>query len=201
MTMDDAVVMLSLLRDVVDADVDPKLAHLLRRRIAWLEAKVAEPYEDALVEVQLLGLPPHLAMAGQEHFDELSREFFHLSRADESVRRDVPGRLLELSQVLRRTFSAYVDDNQRLIEEAAERGDSTIDLTYRLPGAAGPAAEGLGQLLEEADRYCSAGEHLLTLRTPAEPRAYRRWYISQFVDQVAGAAPVPFADWLEANDQ
>ena len=195
MTIDDAVVLLTVLRDVAQADIDPALVELVRRRTRWLEEKVAEPYADSLVEVQLLGLPPQLAMEGQEHFDELSREFLHLSMADESVRHDVPGRLLELSHALRRTFSAYVDENQRRIEEAAARGEAAIDLTYLVPGAAGAAAEGFGRLLEEADAYCAAGAHLLTLTTPPAPLAYRRWYISQFVDQIAGAAPVPFEEW------
>jgi hypothetical protein len=106
--------------------------------------------------------------------------------------------LLELSQVLRRDFSAYVDDNQRLIEEAAARGDTAIDLTYRVPGAAGPAAEGLGRLLEEADAYCSAGDHLLTLRTPPGPLFYRQWYIAQLVEQIAGSSPMSFSEWVAA---
>ena len=125
--------------------------------------------------------------------------FLHLSRADKSVRPDVAGRLIELSQVLRRSFSTYVDDNQWLIDEAAGRGDLAIDLTDRVPPAAAPAAKGLDQLFEEADTYCSTGKHLLTLGTPTGPRDYRRWFISQFVDQVAAAAPVSFSDWLESH--
>ena len=150
---------------------------------------------NGLVEVQLRGLPPQLARNASEHFAELSREFLHLANADEAVRRDVPGRLLALSDALRAQFAQFTDANQALLEEAADRGDETIDLTYLVPPEAGPAAAELAGLLDEADRYCEKGDYLLTLKTPPEALAYRRWYISQFVDQIAGAEPVAFADW------
>ncbi len=151
--------------------------------------------DGELVEVRLLGLPPALAREASEHFDELSREFLHLANADESVRRDVPGRLLALSNDLRARFSGFTDSNESRVDEAAERGEEAIDLIYRVPAQAGPTAEELGVLLEEADRYCEGGEYLLTMRTPPGPRVYRCWYIRQFVDQINGAPPVRFADW------
>ena len=151
--------------------------------------------DDGLVEVKLLGLPVAIAGRAQEHFDELSREFLHLANADEDVRRDVPGRLLALSEDLRARFSAFADENTRLLDEAVARGDETIDLTYRVPAEVGPAARELGDLIDEADRYCQAGEYLLTLCTPPEALTYRQWYLAQFIDQLAGAAPVAYDDW------
>ena len=150
---------------------------------------------DGLVEVRILGLPLQLAQEGQEHFDELSREFLHLANSDESIRRDVPGRLLALSDDLRARFSGFTDSNTALIDEATERGDESIDLTFHVPPEAGPAAAELATLLDEADEYCRKGSYLLTLQTPPGALRYREWYISQFVDQIAGAAPVSFPDW------
>ena len=152
-----------------------------------------------LVEVRLRGLPPQLAQSAREHFAELSREFLHLANADEEVRRDVPGRLLALSDALRARFSQFADQNQVLIDEAAERGEPALDLTYLIPPEAGPAVAELAVLLDEADRYCERGDYLLTLKTPAEALAYRRWYLRQFIDQIDGAAPVAFQDWTRSQ--
>jgi hypothetical protein len=154
---------------------------------------------DDLVEVRILGLPLALANEAQEHFDELSREFLHLANADDAVRHDVPGRLLALSDDLRSRFSAFTTAQEGLLDEAIERGDDLLDLTYHVPAAAGPAAAELADLLDEADRYCAAGTYLLTLTTPPGALAYRRWYIGQFVDQIAGRPPVSFAAWSAAG--
>jgi hypothetical protein len=150
---------------------------------------------DGLVDVYLVGIPVAVSQQAGEHFEELSREFMHLAHADEAVRHDVPGRLLDLSDDLRRRFSGFTTANDAALEQAAAEGAATIDLHFRIPPEAGPAAAELAVLLDEADEYCAAGDYLLTLTTPPTALAYRRWYIGQFVDQLAGAAPVAFADW------
>ncbi len=151
--------------------------------------------DDGLVEVRILGLPPLVARQAREWFDGLSREFLHLANSDEALRRDVPGRLLALSDDLRARFSGFTDANSELVEEAAERGDPTIDLVFRVPPEAGPAAVELADLLDEADRYCAQGQYLLALAAPPEAVAYRKWYVCQFVDQINGGQPVSFDDW------
>jgi len=155
---------------------------------------------DDLVTVRILGLPVAVAMASQEHFDELSREFLHLANADEAVRNEVPGRLLALSDDLRARFSSFTESNEQLLDAAAARGDDRIDLTYQVPAEAAPYAAQLGELLDEADRYCAAGEYLLTLTTPPAQLQYRQWYLAQFIDQTAGRPPVSFDDWCAARE-
>ena len=154
-----------------------------------------EASAPGLVEIRVVGLPLRLRAEAQEHFDELSREFLHLANADDEVRRDVPGRLLALSDELRTRFNGFTEVNDALMAEAERRGDATIDLTYHVPAEAGPAAQQLADLLDEADRYCESGEYLLTLRTPPGALRFRRWYIAQFVEQAAGKPPVPFDAW------
>lgn len=150
---------------------------------------------DELVEIRILGLPVAVAVEAQEHFAELSREFLHLANADESVRRDVPGRLLALSDELRKRFSGFTEANAQLIDDAVVNHVETIDLTYRLPAEVGPAAAQLGELLDLADRYCESGEYLLTLTTPRAALEYRTWYLRQFTAQSAGEPAESFADW------
>lgn len=156
---------------------------------------------DDLVTVRILGLPVPLLVASQEHFDELSREFLHLANADEAVRDEVPGRLLALSDELRARFSAFTQANEQLLDEAALRGDDRIDLVYEVPAEAGPYAAQLGELLDEADRYCAAGEYLLTLTTPPAQLRYRQWYLEQFIGQIAGAPPVSYDDWITSRER
>ena len=153
-----------------------------------------------LVTVRILGLPVPLAMAGQEHFDELSREFLHLANADQAVRDEVPGRLLALSDDLRSRFSGFTESNEQLLDAAAARGDERVDLVYEVPAEVGPFAQQLGDMLDEADRYCAEGEYLLTLTTPPEQLAYRQWYLDQFISQSAGGPAVSFDDWVAARE-
>jgi len=154
-----------------------------------------------MVEVNLLGIPVVLSQQAREHFDEMLREFVMLSNSDESVRLGAPGRLLELSAELGRRFSALSAANRGAVEEAAERGEAMVDVTMHVTPAATEAAVRLGAALDEVDAFCALGTHLLTLKTPPGPLAYRRWYLAQVAEQVAGAAPVSFADWQAAHTE
>lgn len=150
---------------------------------------------DELVTIRVLGLPIPVAVEAQEHFAELSREFLHLANADEDVRRDVPGRLLALSDQLRERFAGFTEANAQLIDDAVAEGVESIDLTYELPAEVGSAAQQLGELLDLADRYCESGQYLLTLTTPPAALEYRNWYLQQFIGQAAGEPAESFADW------
>jgi hypothetical protein len=61
-----------------------------------------------------------------------------------------------------------------------------------VPEAAASAITHLGDIFDEADDYCRAGEHLLSLATPPESLEFRRWFLGEFVNQIAGAAPTPW---------
>ena len=148
-----------------------------------------------LVEVRLLRLPLQVWQRTQEHVDGLLREFALIAQDDE-VRAGTPGRLLALVEQLTAGFGGFSEAQRRQMEEALARGEQEIDLTYQLPPAAAPAAQQLGDMLDEADEYCRRGEHLLTLATPEEELRFRRWFISEFVDQIGGAPPTP---WPEAR--
>jgi hypothetical protein len=78
-------------------------------------------------------------------------------------------------------------------DDAIERGEDIVDLHYRVPEDAALACIHLGYIFDEADKYCRAGRHLLSLATPPESLAFRQWFLGEFVNQIAGAAPTP---WL-----
>ncbi|MDP8936487.1 MAG: hypothetical protein M3O23_01920, partial [Actinomycetota bacterium] len=45
-----------------------------------------------------------------------------------------------------------------------------------MPAEVGPAAAEFNRLLDEADEFCRAGD-LLTLATPPDTAAFRRWFL------------------------
>lgn len=151
--------------------------------------------DTELVEVHLLGLPLALLARAVEHSDELTREFSHVAEADSD---SVPARLTALSQQLQGRYGAFTVPVQERIDAATARGDEAVDVTFRVPPSAADAASQLWALLDEADAYCRAGD-LLTLAPPPEVLMLRRWYLSQFIDQIRGSEPVSFADFAAAR--
>ncbi len=153
-----------------------------------------------LHRVLMLQLPVQVWAASQEHHDELLREFALMTAGLED--RDgeappVPVRLLRLVEQLTASFAGSSDEQEAQLFAAAARGEEVLDvLEFALPEAAGPACVQLEQLLDEADEYCQAGDHLLTLSTPSELRRFRSWYLGQVRAQLAGAAPEPWPDYL-----
>ena len=146
-----------------------------------------------LVEVRLLKLPLDIWQRTQEHVDGLLREFA-LIASDGDAPTATPGRLLSLVEQLSAGYGGFSEAQRAEMEAALVRGESQIDLAYLVPVEAGPAAQQLGDMLDEADEYCRNGKHLLTLATPDEELRFRHWFISEFVSQLGGAAPTPWSD-------
>lgn len=141
-----------------------------------------------LVDVRFLGLPIEQHRDAAQHIDELLREFFHIDAGSG----EIPQRLLQLRDDLQARFSAFAAEPRAELAAAIERGDTSIDLNYRLPVAAGEVAGLAVALLDEADEYCRKGEHLLTLAAPEGAVRYRRWFFGEFTRQCAGEPPTPW---------
>ena len=150
--------------------------------------------ELQLAEVRLVGLPLDVWQRTQEHVDDLLREFALIVQDDEG-RAATPGRLLGLIDQLSASYGSFSAEQRRLMEEAIDRGEREIDLLYRLPPEAGPAAQQLGDMLDEADEYCRRGDHLLTLAAREDEVRFRHWFISEFVGQLDGRPPTPWPDY------
>ncbi len=149
---------------------------------------------EGLVEVRLLGVPLDIWQRAQEHTDGLLREFALIVQ-DAEARAATPGRLLALVRELRAGYGEFSEAQRLQMEAALERGEVDIDLTYHVPPAVAGAAQGLGEMLDEADDYCRQGDHLLTLASPPEGLRFRRWFVGEFVNQVGGAPPVPWSEY------
>ncbi|MDP1804714.1 MAG: hypothetical protein Q8K72_06075 [Acidimicrobiales bacterium] len=142
-----------------------------------------------LVTVRILGMPLDVMQRSAEHSDELLREFA-LIREEGSDQ--VPARLLSLIEELRSRFGSFSEGPRQAMQDAWERGEQTIDLSYEVPAGVAAAARQLGALLDEADEFCRAGD-LLTLSTQPEGVAFRHWYLDEFPRQVDGQPPRPWS--------
>lgn len=155
---------------------------------------MTEPVPVELVTVELRRLPVELQARASEHSQELQREFVliaeGLHHTDEQT--PLPRRLLELVEALQRRYGGFTVEQEDALDRALRDGVPTLDLTFRVPADVAGAAISLGELLDEADQYCREGRHLLTLATPPDLVEFRRWYLQQFVDQVAGGPARPW---------
>ncbi|MDQ1695321.1 MAG: hypothetical protein QOJ03_674 [Frankiaceae bacterium] len=149
--------------------------------------------------VRMQGVPVRLWQLSQEHSDELLREFMLIAaeRRRSHSDHDVPQRLTALIDELNSQYAGFSEANEGLLGDAAAAGLDSIDLVYEIPAAVADAATRLGDLLDAADDYCRRGEHLLTLATPAPQVAFRRWFLNEFVRQIAGEPPLPWPDYAE----
>lgn len=149
-----------------------------------------------LLEVHIVEAPVGLWSKAQEHADELVREFMLISeqlRGGEGER-PVPVRLTELVEVLSVRYAGLSTAQEAQFAAAVDAGAASIDLVYRVPADVAEAVVHLSDLLDEADAYCEAGEHLLTLATPPDLVRFRRWFLGEFTRQMAGAPPRAWAD-------
>jgi hypothetical protein len=148
-----------------------------------------------LAEVRVLGMSLDAYRRSSEHHDELFREFALITEAqrEDSHGSDaVPARLLALIADLRARFSGFTAAPTASLQAALDRGDEYVDLTYLVPREVAAACEEFDRMLDESDAFCRAGD-LLTLATPPDVVAFRRWFLGEFVAQVAEAEPTPWS--------
>jgi len=142
---------------------------------------------NGLVEVRFPGYPLDWHRRLQEHYDELMREFALIALGSDEGDQ-VPRRLLDLVYDLTSAYAPVTSEPQQVRDAAIERGERVVDLVYRVPVVARDAATALRDMLDEADEFCRDGD-LLTLATPPDVAAFRRWYFGEFVRQVEGGEP------------
>ena len=146
---------------------------------------------DEQVEVRLLGLPLHLMRASREHHDGLMREFRLLALAGQVSPDEIPARLVELVRVLNEEYSATRERRDAELDAAIAAGHEVLDQVVSVPPATAGAVVALKQMLSDADDYCRDAV-LFTVPRPPLVRRFSDWYLEQFLDQLAGADPVPW---------
>lgn len=168
-----------------------------------VEVRPADPFglpkpSQDLRTVLLLRYPLRLWVRAQEHYDGLMREFTLLAIGQQAGQvHHVPARLLDLVARLTAQYANASAAPDAVREAAVERGDRSVDLTYRTPVEARAATRALQAMLAEADEYCRAGDELLTLAAPADIAAFTDWYLEEFLHQLDGGAPRPWPGSLD----
>ncbi len=153
--------------------------------------------EDEMVTVRLLDFPLAVHKRAQEHHEELIREFALLALSSEGT--DVPVRLRALVEKLTRQYGMSSEAANAVRDAAFDRGEQQVDLEYQVPRSIRAGAEALGALLDEADEYCRTGDRLLTLASPPEAVAFRKWYLAEFNRQLDGQPPIAWPDSAYAS--
>ena len=145
-----------------------------------------------LVTVRLVGLPLKVHARAQQHSAEMTREFQLIVEQDHQGGGSIPARLLQISTLLSGRYAGFTEEQEARIEAGIEAGETQLDeVTFLVPADVGDAARQLGDILDEAEDFCSSGQ-LLTLSATPEVTAYRRWYLDNFIVQCAGAPPLPW---------
>lgn len=154
--------------------------------------------DEELHEVRLLRLPVRVMVAGREHHSGLMREFALLALAEDSHRSQLPGRLVELTEILGVTYGRATARPSEEIEAAVAEGKDTVDVTYQVPVHVVEAAEALDALMTEADLFCES-EQLLTLQREQVVADFTTWYLEEFRRQVRGLPPMPWPGPLDVG--
>jgi len=150
--------------------------------------------DGELRQVRLLRFPVDVHGRATEAFEGLRREFQLIALRSPDAG-EVPDRLLRLVDTLGVRYRGFTSDADRARDAAAERGERELDeLVYRIPAEVGEACVALSRMIDEADEFCRRGDLLLTLASPPEAVAFRRWYLGEFAAQIAGEAPLPWPD-------
>ena len=155
------------------------------------------PQDDSpVVQVRLLDVPVRVWQRSSEHHDELMREMALLALSPESTH-DLPRRLVDLVELLGKTYAGASDRPAQQRDEALAAGVDRVDLVFDVPASAGEAAAALGAILREAEEYCRAGELLLTVAQPEVQERFNAWYLDEFTRQIAGEPPQAWDGPLE----
>ena len=150
-----------------------------------------------IVRVELLEFPVFVHLRASEHSQGLQREFQLVLIGSAEHALDAPRRLLDLIGQVNSQYGNLSGPQNDAIEAAAARNDETIDrLEWQVPVGVADACIRLNHALDEADDFCRRGDGLLTLATPDEAVAYRRWFLGEFVAQAGGLEPLA---WTEAD--
>jgi hypothetical protein len=152
--------------------------------------------EQQVRVVRLVGVPVDLYLRAARHRTDLTREFALIAFGDETgvTTNSVPARLLALVDELHNRYARQSSGIRAQFEEAAERGEDTIDVELPAVELAAAMTDRVTTLLDEADEFCRSGQ-LLTLEAPPEVVAWRHWWRDQVVGQIRSEAqPTPFRE-------
>jgi anti-anti-sigma factor len=167
-------------------------------KVVWFEIELAAPDaaprlgEGDSYRVELVGLPLDVHRRANQHAEALRRELALVAHA--RTPGEAPMRLYELGVELGPIYVGLNSGADQRLQDAAASTAESIDLEYLVPERAAGDLQRLSDLCDELDRYCVDRE-LLTVVTPPEGVAYRRWWMGEIIEQVRDRrAPRPWSE-------
>jgi hypothetical protein len=152
--------------------------------------------------VRLVGYPVQLGLELASHVEDWMREFqlMGLAQREGTARHDVPDQLQEMVRYLTTQYDGELSGPDRERAEAARRGEETVDLVYPVLPATGRTVLAWQQMTSAVDEFCRF-EALLTLQRTREQVAFSDWVCGEFLRQLAGEPPVPWAEYARIDSR
>lgn len=149
----------------------------------------SEPAADEM-RIDVLGVPLRSFVEFQRHYRELRREVRLLALAHETdypLAKDLSDLFGSLENDLREGIGADA------IADALDSGAATTDLRVAMPRHTAATIGRFIELLDLADAFCRE-ERLLSLARTPHQQHFQRWFLSEFVRQEGGEAPLAWHD-------
>jgi anti-sigma B factor antagonist len=131
--------------------------------------------------VELRRLPVAVHERAVEHGRMMRRELAVVRVADD--RAQGAAELRALAAEMRMPWARFASGTDPVLQQALSRGTPEVDVHYEVPTFVATVAAHLDELLDLVEEHCRAGE-LVSLVSPPDVLAYRRWYLREFVAQL-----------------
>lgn len=156
-----------------------------------------DPGRGPLQPVRLLGVPVELFLRSAQHADDLIRELWLMSMTrDDGATADYR-RLAGSADLCINQGAKLRSHTVAQVVRARTEGADTVDLAFLVPGGTAQATLDWDAILDDLDALCRRGQ-LLSLASPDEVLAFRRWYVGETVRQLQqGQRPTPYAEWRQ----
>lgn len=182
--------------DVWDVDMHPGVGKTVWFEIGGTHARAPQDSEapdderDAVVEVELLGVPLLMHHAWQEHAAGLLREHLLLRLEDDPGALDEHAAASDALNLLHEQVSKpdLHEDGEAIMAYAVEPAVSVERMVLRVPVASVPHFEVLSAALGSALAHAREGR-LLAPPTQPEIELMRVWLCGEVLGQARGAAP------------
>ncbi len=152
-------------------------------KVVWFEFDLngLGALPEGFRHVRVLAIPLEVYRRNSEHGEALRRELAFIEHVRDPT--GAPVRLFSLGIELLGRYGGLTVVQDATLVEALAAGDESVDLDYHLPAEMADAIEHLAAMFDELDDFCREGD-LLTLVTPPELLAYRRWYLGEMIEQL-----------------
>jgi GAF domain-containing protein len=138
--------------------------------------------------VVLGDVPTDLLLSAKAHVENVIRELALASSKSASGNAlAAPAQLAELLRDVVTNFAEVRQSIKRQALAAAERGEDRVSLRLVLPLKMAEAGERYLAALDQIDEYARAAR-MLTVESPPEHRAFRRWYVQGIIEELRAAS-------------